>query len=131
MIKRVSKKEVLSFAKKYFKNYSDKDNLYDSTIAYYKKDKIIAFMTYTIIYDRAEIEYFAVKEEFRGQGISDELYEYFEKGIKYLKNITLEVNKSNKRAIKFYKKKGFIKAAIRKNYYQNEDGYLMIKKLGE
>ena len=96
MIKRVNKEEVLSFAQKFFPNYSDRTDLYETTIAYYKKDKIIAFMTYTIIYDRAEIEYFAVKEEFRGQGISDELYEYFEKSIKHLKNITLEVKKITK-----------------------------------
>ena len=40
-------------------------------------------------------------------------------------NITLEVDENNINAIKLYEKCGFIKKAIRKNYYNNSDGILM------
>ena len=40
-------------------------------------------------------------------------------------NITLEVDEKNIYAIKLYEKYGFIKKAIRKNYYNNSDGILM------
>ena len=41
------------------------------------------------------------------------------------KDITLEVRESNYPAINLYKKFGFTKLAIRKNYYKNEDALLM------
>ena len=56
------------------------------------------------------------------------LNEIEQKGIK---NITLEVRESNKEAIEFYKKNGYRIEAIRKNYYGSENGYLMLKELGE
>ena len=39
----------------------------------------------------------------------------------------LEVSEENKSAINLYKKCGFNKAAIRKNYYKNSNGILMMK----
>ena len=48
-----------------------------------------------------------------------------------IQNITLEVRESNKIAINFYKKNNFEIAAIRKNYYGSENGFLMIRKIGE
>ena len=45
--------------------------------------------------------------------------------------ISLEVRVSNERAIRLYQKSGFIKAAVRKGYYENgEDADLMIRPLG-
>ena len=44
-------------------------------------------------------------------------------------NITLEVKESNKSAINFYLKNGFIEVARREKYYQDEDGILMIKEM--
>lgn len=43
-------------------------------------------------------------------------------------NITLEVAVNNKSALNLYKKLGFKIVTIRKNYYENSDGYLMIKE---
>ena len=48
-----------------------------------------------------------------------------------VKNITLEVRENNKIAIDFYIKNGYKIETIRKDYYGNENGYLMIKELGE
>jgi len=46
-------------------------------------------------------------------------------------NITLEVRVNNNAAIHLYEKFGFQKEAIRANYYQEEDGLLMLKKIKE
>ena len=44
------------------------------------------------------------------------------------KDITLEVKIDNVPAISIYKKFGFKKVAIRKNYYNGTDGILMERK---
>ena len=56
-------------------------------------------------------------------------------GIDYMKDnqvstITLEVRPSNKKAQELYRKLGFNKVAIRRNYYKdNEDAFLLLKDL--
>lgn len=86
-------------------------------------------IVYDLIYDRIEIEYIIVDEDYRKKGIGSKLLKEIEKN--KVKNITLEVRESNKGAINFYKNNGFNVEAVRKNYYENEDGYLMLKELGE
>ena len=88
-------------------------------------------IVYDYIYDRIEIEYVIVDKKYRRLGIASELLNFIEKKHSNIKNITLEVKESNNIAINFYKKNGFEKTVRRKNYYENEDGILMIKKLGE
>ena len=44
-------------------------------------------------------------------------------------NITLEVNVKNKNALNLYEKLGFKKVALKEKYYENSDGYLMLKEL--
>jgi ribosomal-protein-alanine N-acetyltransferase len=93
---------------------------------YESKGRIVGYLN-CWVNDNTEILNFAVYEEFRNKGIGDLLYKEVERiavGI-----ISLEVRVSNKNAIKFYKKRGFIEVAVRKNYYSNgEDAILMIKE---
>lgn len=91
---------------------------------------IIGFITYSIIYDRAEIIDIIIKEEFRNKGYAKKLIEDISIGLinNKCKNITLEVNEINP-AVNFYKKIGFEIVSIRKGYYNNNNGYLMEKKL--
>ena len=96
----------------------------------YIDDEVRGVIVYTHIYDRAEIEYICVLDKYRKQGIGTSLIKYIEDN-KDIKNITLEVKKSNEIAINFYKKNGFRIAATRKNYYNGEDAYLMIKEIGD
>ena len=76
-----------------------------------------------------EIHNFAVAESFRRQGIGALLLEtvlvYCRENC--LENIYLEVRASNKDAISIYKKYGFEKIGIRKNYYKSprEDAVIM------
>lgn len=92
-------------------------------------DKINGIMVYNLFYDRIEIEYIIVLEEYRENGIGSKLLSEIEK--ENINNITLEVRESNITAISFYEKNGYKIEAIRKNYYGNEDGYLMMKEIGE
>lgn len=91
---------------------------------------LLGCLVYTYIYDRIEIEYIIVDDKYKRQGIATKLLNFIEKN-NDIKNITLEVRKSNEEAINFYKKNGFEIVTTRKNYYNNEDAYLMIKKFGD
>lgn len=95
----------------------------------YEEDSIVGVIIYTEIYDRIEIEYIAVDNYYKNKGIGSKLLKSIENND--IKNITLEVRKSNDAAINFYKKNGYKIASIRKNYYNDEDGFLMIKEIGE
>ena len=86
-------------------------------------NEIIAYLYYSDIYDRAEINQFEVETSHRNCGKGSNL---LVKMIEIVdKNITLEVNKNNLSAIHVYKKFQFKEKAIRKGYYQGIDGILM------
>lgn len=93
-------------------------------------DKIKGILIYDKIYERFEIIYIYVEKEERRKGYGNALMDYFIELVKKQKgeNITLEVDEKNKNAIKLYKKHEFEKVSIREKYYQNSNGYLMIRK---
>lgn len=95
-------------------------------IVYLENDKIIGILSYSIIYERAEINYIFVLESYRGKKVASKMLDYIIKTCKICDNITLEVRKSNNIAISLYKKYGFQEVAIRENYYNDEDGILMM-----
>lgn len=89
-------------------------------------NKIIAYLYYSDIYDRAEINQIEVDVFHRNCGKASKL---LKKMIEVVdKSITLEVKKDNSVAIHVYKKFGFKEKAIRKGYYQGIDGILMERK---
>lgn len=92
---------------------------------------IAGFVNYSIIYDRAEINYIYVNENYRGKHIASELMEFLLVDVidNGCLNVTLEVSEKNKAGIELYKKFGFEQKAIRKNYYKDSDGILMMKEL--
>lgn len=97
----------------------------------YEDQVIKGILVYRYLYDRIEIDYIIVDSEYRNCKIATKLLNYMENSHKNIKNITLEVRESNKIAINFYLKNGFHEVTIRRKYYNNEDGILMIKNLGE
>ena len=109
--------------------YFNKTKFVDAFVV--EEDKFIGFITYSVIYDRAEIIDIIITEEERKKGYASMLVNAVinEALSKDLENITLEVNCNNEAAINLYKKLGFEVASIRKNYYKDNDGYLMIKDL--
>ena len=95
-------------------------------IVYLEDTKIIGFLSYSVIYERAEINYIFVLESYRGEKIASKMLNYMISSCKICDNITLEVRESNVVAINFYLKNGFKEITKRKNYYKDEDGILMM-----
>lgn len=122
MIIEVSSKDIEELFKIIFKQEL-KLNVYSKIIAY-KEEKIVGFLIYDDIYDRYEIEYIGVIEEYRNKGIGSKLMEYLKD-----KSISLEVDTNNIYAIRLYEKYGFKKVSVRKNYYNGNDAYLMVKEV--
>lgn len=89
----------------------------------------IGFIAYSIYYDRAEIDYIYVLSDYRKKGYASKLLKYILDKVNALENITLEVNVNNVAAINLYEKFDFKIATQRKNYYGNENAYLMIRKM--
>lgn len=100
-----------------------KNNPFGAYLLYQKDKKIVGYLYYSKIYDRIEVNEIEVLEIYRRQNIASSMLEYLL--INISKDITLEVRESNYPAINLYKKFGFTKLAIRKNYYKNEDALLM------
>jgi len=100
-------------------------------IEYFLDGESIAYLEYSLIYDRMEIDNITVMEEHRGKGIGTKLMAHLVSlAIEYrVDNITLEVRVSNEVARSLYKKFGFHEVAIRKYYYGDEDGILMEKNV--
>ena len=72
-----------------------------------------------------------IDQEYKNEGFGHELLAYTlnELEQKHVKLITLEVRKSNKKAQYLYEKFGFKLSHVRKKYYENEDGYVLVKEV--
>ena len=123
--------EMLSYFHVTLTKENMEDNPFIHYLAYMVDGEMVGFISYSILYERAELNYIFVKTEYRGSKVGTLLLEnMFEKcNAVNVKNITLEVRESNIAAIKLYELKGFEKVKKRANYYQSEDGLLMEKVL--
>lgn len=130
MIEEANLLEVLPFIKKHFPNFSLKKDPYEKVYVYKEKD-ILGFISYSIIYERGEINYIAVSEKVRLKGIGTKLLNFaLEDAIKCkVEKMSLEVSVNNVKAINFYLKNGFEIKATRKNYYEDGDAYLMVLEM--
>ena len=122
--------EIAPILKKYFKGYIFNNDPFEKVLVY-SKDDILAIISYSIIYERAEINYIITMPEKRKQGIGNELLNKALSDIENhgCKSVSLEVEIENKAAINLYLKNGFHKKGIRKNYYDSKDAYLMVKEI--
>lgn len=113
------------------KEINNSPRTFSRKLEYIDNDKIIGYLDYSLIYDRIEIDNIYVLEEYRNKKIGTQLMKCLDRIAKdnNLINITLEVRQSNYIAIHLYEKMGFIKVAIRKYYYGDEDAILMEKKV--
>lgn len=94
-------------------------------------NEIVGFAGIKIIIDEADIMNIVVKKNYRHKGIGNLLLEYLISLCNelHLQSLSLEVNEINLPAINLYKKFGFKKIGIRKNYYKNQNGIIMKKIL--
>lgn len=122
MIETANNEEVSSIIENYF-HIKNPFNVYSKVIVYRQDNDIKGILVYDEIYDRIEIDYILVLEEYRKKGIGTKLLKYFNNN----QNISLEVRKSNIVAIEFYKKNGFRVVAKREKYYNGEDALLMCR----
>ena len=90
--------------------------------------KIIGYIGVINCIDFFEIIGIGVKEENQNNGIGTKLLkEVFNRAKKLkIEKIFLEVDEKNKKAQNFYIKNGFSITNIRKNYYKNNDAYIMM-----
>ena len=113
-------------------NYVFSLNEFSKCLVIEKDFKVVGFIIYDVIYERAEIVDVIIAPAYRKMGYGIKLVTCAIEDINNYscKNITLEVNCKNKAAISLYRKVGFKIEAVRKNYYKKEDAYLMNKYLG-
>lgn len=136
MIRKVVKSDfqVLS---KYYKEFDDsgvdlfKQSPFSLIMIYELENEIVGFINYSIIYDRAELDYIYVDKEYRGKKIASELLQFCLDDVTTsgCTNITLEVNENNTMGIGLYKKFGFQQVAKRSRYYHGVDALLMVRDL--
>lgn len=95
------------------------------------KGEVVGYAVFWAVFDQGELGNVAVDDEYRGQGIGGKLIEAVlerarERGVR---EIFLEVRKSNVRAQQLYETFGFTQVGRRKNYYLEplEDA-LVLKK---
>ena len=109
-----------AFSKESTENLVKADNSFIYT--YLVDEKICGYLMVLDSIDVYEILAIATVEEYRNKGIAQELLDKIK-----TKDIFLEVRKSNKKAINFYKKNNFKQISIRKGYYSDptEDAIIM------
>jgi ribosomal-protein-alanine N-acetyltransferase len=125
--------DIYKLGNKITKNFSKTNNLldilndkYTKILIYEKDNKVVGFLMYTELDETVDIIDIVVLLEYRKQKIASCLMDYMISELKdTIKLITLEVRKSNLPAINLYEKFGFKTIITRKNYYGNEDAYLM------
>ena len=98
-------------------------------IVYEKNDEILGFISAVHLYDTCDIIDLIVDPKHRRKMIATNLIGYLISDLgEDLKLITLEVAKHNEAAISLYEKFGFEVVNERKNYYKDDDAYLMARK---
>ncbi len=106
------------------------DDKYTKILVYEIDSEIVGFLMYIELENTIDIVDIIVKEAYRNKKIAscllDNLITELKEEIKW---ITLEVRKSNTPAIKLYQKFDFSIINTRKNYYENEDAYLMGREI--
>ena len=131
MIRLITKEEINKLIKEI--DYKISNNAFEKCFVYELKKEIIGLLDFSHIYNRLELNYIWIKDDYRSQGYSKKLMDYL---LSYSKdnnidNITLEVSVNNEIALNLYKSFGFKEVAIRNQYYNGIDGILMIRKFDD
>ena len=111
------------------KNYDEESNIIR---VFEENNQIIGFIDYSILYERAELNYIFIIDENKNHGYATLLMQNMLDDLKNngVSSITLEVNVNNEKAIKLYEKMCFKTINKREKYYPNgEDGYLMYREV--
>ena len=109
-----------------FRNVNNIDGIINNNeiIGYYLDKELVGFIIFKKLYEIVDLLYIVVEPLYRKKGIATSLMDYFINNVDCEK-IMLEVNVTNKSAIKLYKKYDFKIINIRDNYYDNDSAYVM------
>ena len=122
MIKKIDKERLINIF-----DINEIESPFRKYFCYEENNEIIGYFCIDIIYEKIELINIFVKNEFRNRKIGSNMLKYLidfaRKSDIY--NITLEVNEENLYAIKLYESNGFMKKALRKGYYNGNNGILM------
>ncbi len=117
-----------NFSKVYNLNEMLEDKI-TKVIVYEEDNKVVGFLTATNLIETCDILSIMVDESYRRHGVASNLFSYLLGELSpNLKMITLEVASKNTPAFSLYKKLGFEIVNVRKNYYKDDDAYLMVRK---
>ncbi|MDN5098834.1 GNAT family N-acetyltransferase [Aliarcobacter butzleri] len=119
---RVFQNDSFALTKSAFRYHILKNNLY----IFEKDEKIVGYILWLERKNYYRLYSLAVDSSFQGLGIASRLLEYSFEKLRN-KNFSLEVKIKNIKAIKLYEKYGFKIKKVLKDYYEDSDGYLMIK----
>ena len=125
-------KQIFNCEKEIFKNSAFNKSYIETLIKgnnsfvyiYLIEDKICGYLMVLDSIDVYEILAIATIQEYRNNGIAQELLDKIK-----TKDIFLEVRESNQVAINFYKKNKFKEISVRKNYYSEPNENAIIMKL--
>ncbi|WP_062051018.1 ribosomal protein S18-alanine N-acetyltransferase [Bacillus sp. JCM 19034] len=110
-------------------------NQFAHYIVYEEDGHIFGYCGMWVIMEEAQITNFGIHSSHRGQGHGEKLLRYVLAFLRHLgvSKVSLEVRVSNYVAQQLYKKVGFQKGGIRKNYYADnqEDALVMWVELDE
>lgn len=127
----VTELEALSFSVPWSKNMLEQSlsNKWNRCLILEENGEMAGYVNFQILSGEGEIERVAVHPRFRGQGLGRKLMEAMEEYARSqgVADISLEVRKGNEKAINLYESCGFVKEAIRKDYYRQpvEDAIVM------
>ena len=110
--------------------YEIKENSFSKLLLIVNEDELVGYIDYWIIFDQATINKICIKDEYRRQGLAQQLLDICFKEVKENECIviTLEVRTSIEKAIKLYQKNGFDIVLTKPQYYSDgEDAYYMVK----
>ena len=120
--KKVFQNDPFALTKNAFRYHILKNNLY----IFEKDEKIVGYILWLERKNYYRLYSLAVDSSFQGLGIASKLLEYSFEKLRN-KNFSLEVKTKNIKAIKLYEKYEFKIKKVLKDYYEDSDGYLMIK----
>lgn len=128
MINEIKNEDGYSFLVNIFSNYVLDKDPFRKVFGFYLDDTLIGVIDVSVIYERMEINYIAILNEYRRHGVGRKLIDSVLKKFK-INSVSLEVSSNNTNALLFYEKIGFKKTAIRKGYYKGIDGILMVMEV--
>lgn len=98
-----------------------------------KGGQTLAFAVFRLVLDETELLNIAVDPHFQRQGVAAFFLQAMLAGFSGVRRCLLEVAVGNQSAIALYRKLGFEQLALRKAYYQRDNGYedavIMCRKL--